>query len=78
MRKFFEAGLRVSVSSDDPGIFGSSLLDEYALLEQVNGFAPAEVLQMADNAWECSFLSPAERGALRLLPPLATADAGGD
>ncbi|HEY7838330.1 MAG TPA: adenosine deaminase [Terriglobales bacterium] len=78
VRAFFEAGLQVSVSSDDPGIFGCSLLDEYALLHEVNGFTPAEVLQMAGNAWECSFLSAAERSVLRLLPPLAAADAGGD
>ncbi|HVB40069.1 MAG TPA: adenosine deaminase [Terriglobales bacterium] len=78
VRAFFEAGLPVSVSSDDPGIFGCSLLDEYALLHEANGFSSAEVLQMADNAWECSFLSAAERSALRLLPPLAAADAGGD
>lgn len=76
VREFFQAGLPVSVSSDDPGIFGGSLLDELELLGKVNGFSSAEILQITDNAWTCSFLSPAERGLLRRLPPLAAADAG--
>lgn len=78
VREFFESRLLVSVSSDDPGIFGCTLLDEYARLRQVSGFTAAEVLQIADQAWDCSFLSPAERGALRALPPLTAANAGGD
>ena len=55
VRRYFERGLVVTISSDDPKMFGTSLADEYRLLEEKLGFTPQEVctliLQGIRSAW---------------------------
>ena len=61
VRAFFELGLRISISSDDPGIFQCRLLDEYAWLAEQAGFSAAELQRLAAGSFACSLLPPGER-----------------
>jgi adenosine deaminase len=59
-RQYFEAGVTVSVNSDDPKMFQTSLADEYRLLEQVCGCTKAEICRLIVMAVDASWL-PEER-----------------
>jgi aminodeoxyfutalosine deaminase len=65
IRLLYEAGLKVTVSSDDPPLFGTDIDREYALLESVYGFSPREIAEVTFNAVEAAFLSEGERAILR-------------
>jgi adenosine deaminase len=56
-------GIRVTIDADDPAIFGTSISQEYALIEQHAGMATLRrfVAQAADAA----FLGPAAKATLR-------------
>ncbi|NOK60484.1 MAG: Adenosine deaminase [Chloroflexi bacterium AL-W] len=55
VRRYFERGLVVTINTDDPTMFGSSLAEEYALLEQQLGFSRDDIrtliLQGIQAAW---------------------------
>ena len=55
---FFERGLRVTVNTDDPAIFGVDLLDEYARLVSEGIFDEAQTLQLLKNGIYATFLPP--------------------
>ncbi len=59
IRKFMQAGVDVSINSDDPGLFGIDLTNEYQVLQRDLGFTSAEFDRMNDLAAAHSFL-PAE------------------
>jgi adenosine deaminase len=46
VRKYFEAGLLISISTDDPRLFGNSLASEYNALVQELGFTRGEIKQL--------------------------------
>lgn len=71
-------GLRLSVSSDDPGIFATTLLDEFAWLRAHGGFSAAALAGLVSGSFACSFLPEADRTALALLPTPAPPDTRGD
>ncbi len=50
IRRFFEAGVRVSVNTDDPKMFNTSLEGEYAALADQLGFQPSEIKTLMQNA----------------------------
>jgi len=50
IRKFFEEGLLVSVNTDDPKMFGTSLETEYAALVDTMAFERADILKLVENA----------------------------
>jgi len=56
LRKYFDAGLLVTLNSDDPAFFGSDLAGEYLLAHTEQGFTRAELRQLAANSIEASFL----------------------
>jgi adenosine deaminase/aminodeoxyfutalosine deaminase len=78
IRTFFDRGLRLSLSTDDPGIFNCTLLGEYEWLATHAGFSPAELLRLANAAIDCSLLSPLERTSVGGLPGAAAAETSGD
>jgi adenosine deaminase/aminodeoxyfutalosine deaminase len=78
IRAFFDRGLRLSLSTDDPGIFSCTLLGEYEWLAVHGGFSIAELQRLANGGFECSLLSSLDRAAMRRLPGPAAAEAGGD
>jgi adenosine deaminase len=64
MRRLVEAGLVCTVNSDDPPMFGTTLVDEYRLLAG-QGFDWDALWALAGNAVEAAFLDAGERAALR-------------
>ncbi|MBN2001167.1 adenosine deaminase [candidate division KSB1 bacterium] len=46
IRKYFERGLIISVNTDDPKMFNTSLADEYRLLVQNCGFSKQEICKI--------------------------------
>lgn len=62
--RLIQAGLQVTLNSDDPGISGVRLTDEYALAIEALGLSTLSVRAMILAAAQASFLPPAERLAL--------------
>jgi adenosine deaminase/aminodeoxyfutalosine deaminase len=60
VRSYFDAGLMVTLNSDDPAMFGSDLVGEYRLGARAFEFTPEHLRELAANSIEASFL-PAER-----------------
>ncbi|MCX5496096.1 adenosine deaminase [Kaistia dalseonensis] len=63
-RRLMEAGVRVTVSSDDPPYFGSSIGAEYEWLEHDQQFDEAEFAQINRTAVEAAFVDEATRSRL--------------
>jgi adenosine deaminase len=64
IRALVDAGVTCTVNSDDPPMFGTTLVDEYRLLAR-QGFAWEELWAMNRNALEAAFLGDAERAGYR-------------
>jgi aminodeoxyfutalosine deaminase len=64
LRRMTEAGLFVTLNSDDPPMFGTSLSNEYLVAGRDLGFSPAELAGLAANGVRASFLAEAEKEAL--------------
>jgi aminodeoxyfutalosine deaminase len=60
VRKYFDQGLMLTLNSDDPAMFGTSLNREYELAQSEFGFTDEHLRELARNSFEASFL-PAER-----------------
>lgn len=65
LRRYFDAGLMVTVNSDDPALFHSDLQQEYESARENFGFTNEHLREMAANSIEASFL-PAERKVMLL------------
>jgi aminodeoxyfutalosine deaminase len=59
VRRYFDAGLMITLNSDDPAMFGSDLESEYALARTDFAFTDEQLRELAANSVEASFL-PAE------------------
>ena len=60
LKTYFDLGVMVTLNTDDPAMFHTSLNREYALAQQVFGFSDDQLREIARNAFEASFL-PAEK-----------------
>ena len=68
LRRYFDAGLLVTLNSDDPAFFGSDLANEFLLAHTVQGFTRNELRQLAANSIRGSFLpTPAKAMWLSLI-----------
>lgn len=56
LRRYFDAGLLVTINSDDPAFFGSDLAGEYALAHTEQGFSRDELRELAANSIRASFM----------------------
>ena len=63
LRRYFDAGLLVTLNSDDPAFFGSDLANEYLLAHTEQGFTREELRQLASNSIRASFLPDVEKAA---------------
>ena len=63
LRRYFDAGLLVTLNSDDPAFFGSDVANEYLLAHTVQGFSRAELRQLAANSIRASFLPDPAKAA---------------
>ena len=59
IRRFMAAGVRCTVSTDDPMVFGNSLNEEYAALAMDTGLSRAELGQIAANGFAVADLPAA-------------------
>lgn len=64
IRQLIEAGVPVTINSDDPPMFNTSLTDEFRAMAGVHGFSPAELATLVRTGVEVSFLD--EQGKLEL------------
>jgi aminodeoxyfutalosine deaminase len=61
LRRYFDAGLLVTLNSDDPAFFGSDLANEFLLAHTEQGFTPDELRRLASNSIRASFLPESEQ-----------------
>jgi aminodeoxyfutalosine deaminase len=64
LRQMAAAGLFVTLNSDDPPMFGTSLSNEYLVAGRDLGFSPAELAALAGNGVRASFLGEPAKEAL--------------
>ena len=64
IRRLMKAGVRCTVSTDDPLCFANSLIEEYTALALELNFTRAELAQVARNGWEVAGVPPATRQAM--------------
>jgi aminodeoxyfutalosine deaminase len=60
VKSYFDQGVMVTLNTDDPGLFGTSLAREYQLAQDTFGFTDEHLRELARNSFEASFL-PAEK-----------------
>jgi adenosine deaminase/aminodeoxyfutalosine deaminase len=63
LRRYFDAGLLVTLNSDDPAFFGSDVANEYLLAHTMQGFTRPELRQLAANSIRASFLPEPAKAA---------------
>ena len=64
LRKMLEAGLNVSINSDDPAYFGGYIGDAYLETARALDLSEGQLATVARNSLEACFVSDAERAAL--------------
>jgi adenosine deaminase/aminodeoxyfutalosine deaminase len=53
----------ITLNSDDPALFGSNLIGEYALAHDAFDFTEEHLREVAANSFEASFLPPVTKVA---------------
>lgn len=59
VQRYFDEGLMLTLNSDDPAMFRTSLTNEYRIVQEHFGFTDDHLRELARNSFEASFL-PAE------------------
>ena len=59
-RNYFDQGVMITLNTDDPALFGTTLSREYQLAQETFGFSDEHLRELARNSFEASFL-PAEK-----------------
>jgi len=72
------AGVAVSISSDDPSLFGTSLIDEFCVVQEAFGYSLGQLAALARSSFEHAFLDEDSRAdyLTRLDQAVAIADEG--
>ena len=60
VRNYFDRGVMITLNTDDPAMFRTSLAQEYQLAQDTFGFTDEHLRELARNSFEASFL-PAEK-----------------
>ncbi len=63
LKRMMDAGLVVTVNSDDPAYFGGYLSDNYIAAAEALRLTPADVVALARNSFDASFLDDKRRDA---------------
>ncbi len=72
VRRYFDQGVMITLNSDDPAMFETSLSREYQLAQQTFGFTDEHLRELARNSFEASFLAAEKKLAfLNLLDAAA-------
>jgi adenosine deaminase len=56
IRRLHDAGLRVTVNSDDPSYFGGYVNENYAAIQRALGMSDADLWQIAHNGFTSAFV----------------------
>jgi adenosine deaminase/aminodeoxyfutalosine deaminase len=56
VRNYFDQGVMITLNTDDPAMFGTSLCREYQLGQNAFGFTDEHLRELARNSFEASFL----------------------
>ena len=64
LKALVEAGLRVTLNSDDPALFNTTLVDEYAHAVEDCGLTRAQLEDVALNAVRAAYLPATQKSAL--------------
>lgn len=59
LRRLYDAGVRVTLNSDDPAMFQTSISHEYDVAAREFGFSEPELRQLTQNALDAAFLKEA-------------------
>ena len=65
--RLLEAGVRVTLNTDDPAIFNSTLSGEYGLLQRTFGLTPAGFRRANLHAVDAAFVDEGRKSALRAI-----------
>jgi aminodeoxyfutalosine deaminase len=57
VRRLYDSGVLITLNSDDPGLFGTTLVREYELAGSLYGFSQGELEQIAANGFRSRFVS---------------------
>lgn len=60
-KSYFDQGLMITLNTDDPALFGTTLACEYQLAQQTFGFTDEHLRELARNSFEASFLPPEKK-----------------
>jgi len=63
LKRLLQRGLCVTVNSDDPAYFGGYIAANYLAAYRALGLSRADIVQLASNSFEASFLGEAEKQA---------------
>ena len=58
LQRYFDQGLMLTLNTDDPAMFATSLTREYELAQKEFGFSDEHLRELARNSFEASFLPP--------------------
>jgi adenosine deaminase len=61
LKRLLDRGVRITVNSDDPAYFGGYLAENYRAIYDALGLAREDLVQLARNSFNASFLSQAEK-----------------
>jgi adenosine deaminase len=61
LRRLFEAGVKVTINSDDPAYFGGYLHENYRATAEALNLSKPELAEIAANSFRGAFLSDAEK-----------------
>ncbi len=61
VRRYFDDGLMLTLNSDDPAMFRTSLVEEYELVQRNFNFSDDHLRELARNSFEASFLPPEKK-----------------
>jgi adenosine deaminase/aminodeoxyfutalosine deaminase len=57
VKSYFDQGLMITLNTDDPALFSTSLAREYQFAQQTYGFTDEHLRELARNSFEASFLA---------------------
>ena len=63
VKAMLDAGLKVTINSDDPAYFPGYMTENFVVAQRDAGLTKAELVQISRNAFEAAWLSDAERAS---------------
>jgi len=61
VRSYFDLGVMITLNTDDPAMFSTSLAQEYQLVQEAFDFTDEHLREVARNSFEASFLAPEKK-----------------